>query len=98
MFESFLVKPMSHLDIMNIPCLVCQIFLSILFAKAICTFDTVGGIVNNTLRPPVPATCDPEWRRLMEQCWAPDPVHRPSFTQIAGHLRAMSVQAKPAKC
>lgn len=58
----------------------------------------IGGIVNNTLRPPVPASCDPEWRRLMEQCWAPDPVHRPSFSQIAGHLRAMSVQAKPAKC
>lgn len=55
--------------------------------------------MNNTLRPPVPATCDPEWRRLMEQCWAPDPLQRPSFSQIAGHLRAMSVasQAKPTK-
>ncbi|XP_038979185.1 mitogen-activated protein kinase kinase kinase 12-like [Phoenix dactylifera] len=59
----------------------------------------IGGIVNNTLRPPVPANCDPEWRRLMEQCWAPDPVQRPAFTQIAGRLRAMSVasQTKPAK-
>ncbi|CAA7405502.1 unnamed protein product [Spirodela intermedia] len=51
----------------------------------------IGGIVSNTLRPPVPASCDPEWRRLMEQCWAPDPVQRPSFTEIAGRLRAMSV-------
>nr|XP_010924148.1 uncharacterized protein LOC105047056 isoform X2 [Elaeis guineensis] len=59
----------------------------------------IGGIVNNTLRPPVPVTCDPEWRRLMEQCWAPDPVQRPCFTQIASRLRAMSVasQTKPAK-
>lgn len=59
----------------------------------------IGGIVNNTLRPPVPASCDPEWRRLMEQCWAPDPQQRPSFTQIASRLRAMSVasQSKPAK-
>ncbi|CAL9132854.1 unnamed protein product [Musa acuminata var. zebrina] len=59
----------------------------------------IGGIVNNTLRPPVPATCDPEWRKLMELCWAPDPAQRPSFTQIAGRLRSMSVasQAKPAK-
>ncbi|URE27602.1 Protein kinase domain containing protein [Musa troglodytarum] len=59
----------------------------------------IGGIVNNTLRPPVPATCDPEWRKLMEQCWAPDPVQRPSFTQIAGCLRGMSVasQVKPGK-
>ncbi|KAJ0988512.1 hypothetical protein J5N97_006868 [Dioscorea zingiberensis] len=59
----------------------------------------IGGIVNNTLRPPVPASCDPEWRRLMEQCWAPDPVQRPSFTQIASRLRTMSValQSKPSK-
>ncbi|ONK61176.1 uncharacterized protein A4U43_C08F27010 [Asparagus officinalis] len=51
----------------------------------------IGGIVNNTLRPPVPGSCDPEWRRLMEQCWAPDPQQRPSFTQIASRLRSMSV-------
>ncbi|EEC81943.1 hypothetical protein OsI_25817 [Oryza sativa Indica Group] len=57
----------------------------------------IGGIVNNTLRPPVPASCDPEWRRLMEQCWAPDPSHRPAFTEIAGRLRAMSVAANQAK-
>ncbi|KAL0352671.1 UNVERIFIED_CONTAM: putative serine/threonine-protein kinase DDB [Sesamum angustifolium] len=50
----------------------------------------IGGIVNNTLRPPVPTTCDPEWRLLMEQCWAPDPLARPSFTEIAGRLRTMS--------
>uniref|UniRef100_A0A0D9WYA3 Protein kinase domain-containing protein n=1 Tax=Leersia perrieri TaxID=77586 RepID=A0A0D9WYA3_9ORYZ len=57
----------------------------------------IGGIVNNTLRPPVPASCDPEWRRLMEQCWAPDPSQRPAFTEIAGRLRAMSVAANQAK-
>ncbi|KAB1227813.1 Serine/threonine-protein kinase EDR1 [Morella rubra] len=56
-----------------------------------------GGIVNNTLRPPVPSFCDSEWRLLMEQCWAPDPVVRPSFTEIAGRLRVMSTacQTKP---
>lgn len=50
-----------------------------------------GGIVNNTLRPPVPSFCDPEWRKLMEECWAPDSLVRPSFTEIAGRLRSMSV-------
>ncbi|KAL5773633.1 hypothetical protein ACOSQ2_013557 [Xanthoceras sorbifolium] len=50
----------------------------------------IGGIVNNTLRPLVPSYCDPEWRLLMEQCWAPDPVVRPSFTEIASRLRVMS--------
>nr|DAD43945.1 TPA_asm: hypothetical protein HUJ06_002175 [Nelumbo nucifera] len=57
----------------------------------------IGGIVNNTLRPPVPNYCDLEWRRLMEQCWAPDPLARPSFTEIASRLRVMSAasQTKP---
>nr|XP_023892148.1 uncharacterized protein LOC112004154 [Quercus suber]XP_023892150.1 uncharacterized protein LOC112004154 [Quercus suber]XP_023892151.1 uncharacterized protein LOC112004154 [Quercus suber]POE61187.1 serine/threonine-protein kinase edr1 [Quercus suber] len=56
----------------------------------------IGGIVNNTLRPPVPSFCDSEWRLLMEQCWAPDPVARPSFTEIARRLREMST-ACPTK-
>ncbi|KAJ0231780.1 Serine-threonine/tyrosine-protein kinase [Hirschfeldia incana] len=53
----------------------------------------IGGIVNNTLRPTIPAFCDDEWRRLMEQCWAPNPMARPSFTEIAGRLRVMSSAA-----
>ncbi|KAL3833804.1 hypothetical protein ACJIZ3_008540 [Penstemon smallii] len=50
----------------------------------------IGGIVNNSLRPHVPSSCDPDWKLLMEQCWAPDPLVRPSFTQIARRLRTMS--------
>ncbi|OVA05563.1 Phox/Bem1p [Macleaya cordata] len=53
----------------------------------------IGGIVSNTLRPPVPSFCDSEWRNLMEECWAPDPVARPSFTEIASRLRVMSAAA-----
>ncbi|KAL0867371.1 hypothetical protein Bca101_046489 [Brassica carinata] len=60
----------------------------------------IGGIVNNTLRPTIPAFCDDEWRTLMEECWAPNPMARPSFTAIAGRLRVMSsaaisTQSKP---
>ncbi|XP_043703299.1 uncharacterized protein LOC122653512 [Telopea speciosissima] len=51
----------------------------------------IGGIVNNTLRPLIPERCDPEWRKLMEQCWSPDPAARPSFTEIANRLRHMSL-------
>ncbi|XP_076933556.1 RAF-like serine/threonine-protein kinase 20 [Bidens hawaiensis] len=54
----------------------------------------IGGIVSNTLRPPIPKDCDREWRKLMEQCWAPNPMVRPSFTEITGRLRVMS-HAKP---
>lgn len=60
-------------------------------------FLLAGGIVNNTLRPLVPGFCDAEWKLLMEQCWAPDPTVRPSFTEIARRLRVMSAacQTKP---
>ncbi|KAH7528077.1 uncharacterized protein LOC107417903 [Ziziphus jujuba] len=57
----------------------------------------IGGIVNNTLRPTIPSYCDPEWRRLMEQCWAPNPAARPSFTEIASRLRVMSTLASQTK-
>lgn len=50
----------------------------------------LGGIVKDTLRPPLPEWCDPDWRKLMEQCWSADPESRPSFTEIANHLRSMS--------
>ncbi|KAK4253535.1 hypothetical protein QN277_010196 [Acacia crassicarpa] len=53
----------------------------------------IGGIVNNTLRPTIPSYCDLEWRTLMEQCWAPNPAARPSFTEIASRLRVMSAAA-----
>ncbi|KAE8731464.1 DELLA protein RGL1-like [Hibiscus syriacus] len=53
----------------------------------------IGGIVSNTLRPTIPSFCDPEWRKLMEQCWSPNPAARPSFTEIASRLRTMSAAA-----
>ncbi|MED6198150.1 hypothetical protein PIB30_063284 [Stylosanthes scabra] len=51
----------------------------------------IGGIVSNTLRPSVPKRCDSEWKKLMEECWSPDPEARPSFTEIKSRLRNMSV-------
>ncbi|TKY49422.1 Serine/threonine-protein kinase EDR1 [Spatholobus suberectus] len=57
----------------------------------------IGGIVNNTLRPTIPSYCDLEWKTLMEQCWAPNPAVRPSFTEIARRLRVMSAAASQIK-
>ncbi|KAK3206641.1 hypothetical protein Dsin_020687 [Dipteronia sinensis] len=58
--------------------------------------DLHGGIVKNTLRPAIPEHCDPDWRKLMEQCWSPHPETRPSFTEITNRLRSISLalQAK----
>ncbi|CAK7344566.1 unnamed protein product [Dovyalis caffra] len=50
----------------------------------------IGGIVNNTLRPQIPTWCDPEWKSLMESCWASDPTERPSFSDISLKLRNMA--------
>ncbi|KAK6942227.1 Serine-threonine/tyrosine-protein kinase, catalytic domain [Dillenia turbinata] len=50
----------------------------------------IGGIVSNTLRPPIPESCDTEWKSLMERCWSSEPSERPSFTEIADQLRAMA--------
>ncbi|CAN6199811.1 unnamed protein product [Urochloa humidicola] len=49
----------------------------------------IGGILSNTLRPPVPPTCDPQWRDLMEQCWSNEPEKRPTFTKVVSRLRLM---------
>lgn len=55
----------------------------------------IGGIVSNTLRPPVPETCDPEWRMLMERCWSSEPSERPTFTEIAYELRSIASKISP---
>ncbi|XP_015690837.1 probable LIM domain-containing serine/threonine-protein kinase DDB_G0287001 isoform X2 [Oryza brachyantha] len=49
----------------------------------------IGGILSNKLRPPVPTSCNLEWRKLMEQCWSTEPEQRPSFTEVAIRLRSM---------
>ncbi|KAI0497425.1 hypothetical protein KFK09_020649 [Dendrobium nobile] len=50
----------------------------------------IDGIVNNTLRPFVPESCDPEWRSLMEQCCSTEPSERPCFIEIANKLCSMA--------
>ncbi|KAI5416027.1 uncharacterized protein LOC127073445 isoform X2 [Lathyrus oleraceus] len=50
----------------------------------------IGGIVSNTLRPPIPESCDVEWSVLMERCWSSEPSERPTFTDIADELRSMA--------
>lgn len=52
----------------------------------------IGGIVSNSLRPPVPEFCDPEWRSLMERCWSAEPSERPNFTEVANQLRTMAAK------
>ncbi|PHU11239.1 hypothetical protein BC332_18169 [Capsicum chinense] len=55
----------------------------------------IGGIVSNTLRPPVPESCDSDWKSLMERCWSAEPSERPNFTEIANELRVMQSKIPP---
>ncbi|KAE8726244.1 Kinase superfamily protein with octicosapeptide/Phox/Bem1p domain [Hibiscus syriacus] len=55
----------------------------------------IGGIVSNTLRPPVPESCDPEWRSLMERCWSAEPSERPNFIELVNELRLMATRISP---
>jgi hypothetical protein len=66
---------------------------AILVPELLCLLHS-GGIVNNTLRPPVPESCDPQWRSLMERCWSAEPSERPSFTEVGKSLRAMASPTK----
>ncbi|CAN6870549.1 unnamed protein product [Brassica oleracea] len=34
--------------------------------------------------------CDPEWKGLMESCWASEPIERPSFAEISQKPRNMA--------
>uniref|UniRef100_A0A0D9VV16 Protein kinase domain-containing protein n=1 Tax=Leersia perrieri TaxID=77586 RepID=A0A0D9VV16_9ORYZ len=54
----------------------------------------IGGILSNTLRPPVPTSCNLEWRKLMEQCWSTEPERRPSFSEVASRLHYMLESSK----
>ncbi|XP_057783602.1 uncharacterized protein LOC131001275 [Salvia miltiorrhiza] len=57
----------------------------------------IGGIVSDSLRPPVPERCDPEWRKLMEQCWSHEPEARPPFSEITKRLQGMSKAILPKR-
>lgn len=46
-----------------------------------------GAIVKNHLRPVLARGVPEEFRALIQQCWHPDPVERPTFPQIVRLLR-----------
>lgn len=94
-FPVIIVQPLRTLyDLLSQTCFLFAFIFSLTLS---CTLIYTGGIVNNTLRPTIPSYCDLEWRTLMEQCWAPNPAVRPSFTEIARRLRVMSAAAAQTK-
>ncbi|GLI67856.1 hypothetical protein VaNZ11_012125, partial [Volvox africanus] len=54
--------------------------------------EILMGLESGTLHLPIPSTCDPEWRSLVETCMDPNPDNRPSFREIILQLQAILVQ------
>ncbi|GIL50206.1 hypothetical protein Vafri_6329 [Volvox africanus] len=51
--------------------------------------EILMGLESGTLHLPIPSTCDPEWRSLVETCMDPNPENRPSFRELATQLRGI---------
>jgi serine/threonine protein kinase len=47
-------------------------------------------------RPPLPKTCPPPLKELIEGCWAEAPESRPGFVEILQRLRQAGQNAGPA--
>lgn len=50
------------------------------------------GVVMHGLRPPIPSSCFPPLRYLVQKCWDQSPSVRPHFSQILGMLNIISQQ------
>ncbi|XP_033849285.3 mitogen-activated protein kinase kinase kinase 10-like [Acipenser ruthenus] len=51
------------------------------------------GVAINKLTLPIPSTCPEPFARLLEECWSPDPHHRPSFSTILEQLLCIEQSA-----
>lgn len=49
-------------------------------------------VVNEGLRPTIPANCDPMYAQLMQACWATNPDLRPGFGFVLDSLQMMQQQ------
>jgi hypothetical protein len=51
--------------------------------------DVLAGVLTGDLRPEVPAGCDPQWERLMRECWEDRLALRPSFAEVCDRLEEL---------
>ena len=55
-----------------------------------------AGIIHEELRPIIPANIDPRVSKLIQLCWAQNPVDRPSSTNIAAMIEELMAHRPPA--
>ena len=53
-------------------------------------------VITQNLRPPLPSDTPPELAKLMQDCWATNPVQRPVFSDIIDRLQAIAAKYCPA--
>jgi hypothetical protein len=49
----------------------------------------ISGLMMGSLKPVIPAHCEPEWRTLMEACWNPCPSDRPTCQELVDNLEQL---------
>jgi len=47
-------------------------------------------VLTESLRPPIPKNCPPEYAKLMQECWSDQPAKRPTFGRILQVLTSLS--------
>ena len=54
------------------------------------TPQLVVAVCERNERPPLPADCLLEFKRLIEYCWHPDPNQRPSCSEVVAVLEKLN--------
>lgn len=57
------------------------------------TFQVIKALSNGE-RPSIPRSADPEYARLITDCWQQDPARRPTFMECLSRLEAMYEKAR----
>ncbi|GMH37443.1 hypothetical protein BSKO_05316 [Bryopsis sp. KO-2023] len=51
--------------------------------------EIVLAVVNESMRPPIPDFCPPEFKELLQDCWRHSYQERPSFPEVIDRLKGM---------
>ncbi|DAZ99413.1 TPA: hypothetical protein N0F65_004046 [Lagenidium giganteum] len=62
----------------------------------LCQIQAALGVLNNNLRPTIPADCPPLLKKLMTLCWVSTPEKRPTFEAILEMLQSNDSSAVPS--
>mmetsp|Transcript_20300 Transcript_20300/g.22563 ORF Transcript_20300/g.22563 Transcript_20300/m.22563 type:complete len:723 (+) Transcript_20300:44-2212(+) len=57
-------------------------------------FQVIFAVGTQGARPTIPQHCNPDYQKLMEDCWQEEPANRPTFNDILDRLEKLGVAAR----